>query len=262
MKKVKNILKLKLWLLLPVLAVISCDTSDDIVDVITNTSTTTENSVFIETDAESEVAIEVGVADPQTITVGVNSNPFTTDTTVTFNVTKDGGAAVEGVDYTLGDATILAGELFGTSELTLLNSGRYEVTVASATETSLVVVGNKAIYSLPIAVQFTITWADPFYDYDLYLFAGNQDLDGEEIASSLGTVAVETITAVPPVGDSSIYLDDWWDDNAGIAVTLTVEIEGETPQIFPVIMDMDKFVLVVNTEIDDAGDRTYTFTAL
>lgn len=258
MKNLKYVYKL--LFVLPLIFMVSCDNSDDIKDVITKSTTALENTVFIETDDTHEASSIALVGTPETITVGVN-NSLAGDITVSFNVTRDGGAAVYGVDYVLDDVTILGSEYFGSSDISFFTSGIFEVTIASASGGSLEVVGNKAIFSVPPAVTFTITWADPFYDYDIYLVTGNQDFGGTVIASSLGVTNLETFTAYPTLGFSSVFLDDWWGDNASIPVTLTVDVDGDV-NVYPVIMDMDKWVLLIETTIGEDGFPDYDFTAL
>lgn len=258
MKKIKNLYKL--LLLLPLAFIVSCDGNDDLQDVVTFTKTTPENTVFIETDDASEIIRTVPGNVAQPIEVGIN-NALTEDLIVSFSVIKDGVAAVEDVDYTLADATILSSEYFGSTEVTFLTQGIYEVTVQSSSSEELVVVGNKAIFNVPPAVTISIKWDDSFYDYDLYLVSGNQDLGGEVLANTFDTIAFETFDVYPPEGYSSVFIDDWWDDNASIDVEMTVEVDGVETS-YPVVMDQDKFVLVIYTTFDDDGNPTYEFTPL
>lgn len=258
MKNFKNIYKL--LLLLPLAFVVSCDDSDDIVEVLTNSTTTAESTVFIETDDTHEVASYAAVGVTQTLSVGVN-NATTSDLTVSFSVTKDGGSAVEGTDYDVNDAVVSDTQSFGTGDITFLNVGRYEVVVSSSSNSSLVVVDNKAIFAVAPAVIVSLDWADAFYDYDLYLLAGNQDLDGEVLINTFGVTNHEEFTIGLPEGESSVFIDDWWGDNASIPVTLTVDFGGDI-STFDVIMDMDKFALVIDAGLDENGNPALTFTDL
>jgi len=250
----------KLLFIIPLALMVGCIAgSDDINDVFTNTTTTQENSVFIETDDASEIIRVTGTNIAQTITVGVN-NALESDVTVAFNVLKDGAAAVLGVDYTLADATILASDNFGTSDVTFLAEGSYEVTISSSSGGSLEVVTNKALFVVPPPVTFTISWANSFYDYDLFLVTGDQDLNGDLLAFSNGVTASETFDAVPAQGATSIYIQDFWGDNASIPVTFTIDVPGEGTQQFDIIMDVSKFVIVIETSVTEDGDIEYSFT--
>lgn len=269
MKNLKYIYKL--LLVLPLIFMVSCDDSDDIVDVFTNTTTTQENTVFLETDAASEVGILLSDLSPQTITVGVN-NASSTDVTVGFNVTKDGTAAVEGVDYLLADAVIPADETFGSSDITFLTNGTFEITISSSSLSDLEIVNNKVIFLVPTQVTFTLDWDDSWYDYDIFLFDGIEvgfsDIYSNGIPTGLtllglsnGVTNFESFTAIPPVGTNYLYLEDYWNDNASIPVVLTVDAGGDV-QVFNITVDMDKFVLSIETTIGEDGFPVYTFTGL
>ena len=196
----------------------------------------------------------------QPIEVGIN-NAQPGDITVSFKVTKDGESAVAGVDYTITDATIAAGDYFGSTEVTFMSAGIYVVTVNNASNGSLIPVDNKAIFNVPPAVTVSISWADSFYDYDLYLIKGNQDINGEILANTFDVIAFETFEVYPPEGYSSVFIDDWWDDNAGTDVVMFVEIDGEVT-VYDVVMDMDKFVLLIDTSFDEEGNPIYDITPL
>ena len=249
----------KFLLVLPLVFIAGCIGSDDYEDVSPN-QYTQQSTVFIETGDASEITRVAPGNSPQTIEVGIN-NALGADLTVSFNVTKDGAAAVEGVDYSLPDAVISSSEYFGSTAVTFFSSGKYVVTVGNSSEGSLVVVDNKAIFNVPPAVTVSISWGDSFYDYDLYLIKGNQDINGEVLANTFDVIAYETFEVYPPEGFSSVFIDDWWDDNAGTDVVMTVEIDGVI-DVYDVVMDMDKFVLVIETTVDAEGNPSYDITAL
>lgn len=257
MKNLKYVYKF--ILVLPLIFMVGCIGTDDFEDVTSN-QYTQQSTVFIETDDASEITRTVPGNVAQPIEVGVN-NAQSGDITVSFNVTKDGSTAEEGVDYMIDDATILAGEFFGGTEVTFMTSGTYVVTVSGASASSLIAVDNKAIFNVPPAVTVSISWGDAFYDYDLYLIRGNQDINGEVLANTFDTIAFETFEVYPPEGFSSVFIDDWWDDNAGTDVIMTVEIDGEIT-VYDVVMDMDKFVLLIETSYDEEGNPIYDITAL
>jgi hypothetical protein len=257
MKNLKYVYKL--ILVIPLVFMVGCIGTDDYDDVESN-QFTQQSTVFIETDDASEITRTVPGNEPQTIEVGIN-NAQADDLTVSFNVTKDGAAATEGVDYTLPDAVIAGNDLFGSTEVTFLAAGIYVVTVSNSSNGDLVVVDNKAIFNVPPAVTVSISWADAFYDYDLYLIRGNQDIGGEILANTFDTIAFETFSVYPPEGFSSVFIDDWWDDNAGTDVVMFVEIDGVI-DVYDVVMDMDKFVLVIETTYDEDGNPIYDITPL
>jgi hypothetical protein len=258
MKNFNNIYKL--LLVLPLIFMVSCDDSDDILQVLTSGTTTAQSTVFIETSDTHEVASYASVGVTNTLNVGVN-NPASGDLTVSFSVTKDGGTAVEGVDYDVNDGVVSDTQSFGTGDITFLTVARFEVVVLSSSNSSLVVVDNKAIFVVAPPAIISIEWASSFYDYDHYLYVGNQDFDGELLANSFGVTAFETFTVGLPEGETSLFIDDWWGDNASIPVTLTVDFGGDI-STFDVIMDMDKWVLVIDAGIDEDGDPALTFTDL
>lgn len=249
----------KFLLVIPLVFMVGCIGTDDYNDVLSS-QFTQQSTVFIETDDASEITRTVPGNVAQPIEVGVNNAP-SSDITVSFNVTKDGGAAVEGVDYTISDATIFASDVVGNTEVTFLASGIYVLTVRSASDGSLIAVDNKAIFNVPPAVTISISWADAFYDYDLYLISGNQDLNGEVLANTFDVIAFESFEVYPPEGFSSVFIDDWWNDNAGTEVILIVEVDGNI-DLYDVIMDQDKFVLVIETAYDADGNPEYDITPL
>ncbi|PTM11817.1 MAG: hypothetical protein DA407_00665 [Bacteroidetes bacterium] len=257
MKNLKYVYKF--LLVLPLVFMVGCVGTDDYEDVLSN-EYTQQSTVFIETGDASEITRLAPGNAPQTIEVGIN-NAQGADLTVSFNVTKDGAAASEGVDYSMPDAVISSSEYFGSTEITFFAPGKYEVTVGNASEGSLVVVDNKAIFNVPPAVTVSISWGDAFYDYDLYHVSGNQDLNGDVLASTFDVIAFETFDIYPPVGFSSIYIQDFWGDNAGTEVVMTVEVDGVI-DVYDVIMDISKFVLVIETTVDEEGNPVYDITAL
>jgi hypothetical protein len=257
MKNLKYVYKL--ILVLPLVFMVGCIGTDDYNDIESN-QYTQQSTVFIETDDASEITRTVPGNQPQPIEVGIN-NAQSGDITVSFRVTKDGAAAVSGVDYTITDATIAAGDFYGSTEVTFLSSGIYVVTVNNASNGSLIAVDNKAIFNVPPAVTVSISWGDAFYDYDLYLIKGNQDINGEILANTFDVIAFETFEVYPPEGYSSVFIDDWWDDNAGTDVIMSVEIDGEIT-VYDVVMDMDKFVLLIDTSFDEEGNPIYDITPL
>jgi hypothetical protein len=257
MKNLKYVCKF--ILVLPLVFMVGCIGTDDYNDIESN-QFTQQSTVFIETDDASEITRSVPGNAPIPIEVGIN-NAQPNDITVSFRVTKDGGTAVSGVDYNITEATILAGDFYGSTDITFLSSGIYVVTVNNASNGSLIAVDNKAIFNVPPAVTVSISWADSYYDYDIYLVTGNQDFGGDVIAASLGVTSFETFEAYPPEGFSTVFIDDWWDDNAGTEVILIVEVDGVS-EVYDVIMDMDKWVLLIETTIDEEGNPNYEFTAL
>ena len=257
MKNLKYVYKF--LLALPIVFMVGCVGTDDFQDV-PGFNNTHDSTVFIETDDASQITRVAPGGTPVPIEVGIN-NAQSGDITVSFNVTKDGAAAVEGVDYVLPDATIMAGDYFGNTAVTFTASGLFEITVSGSSAGSLVAVDNKAIFIVPPAVTVSISWGDSFYDYDLYHVTGNQDLGGDVLANTFGVTAFETFDIFPPEGFSSVFIDDYYNDNASIDVVLIVEIDGVS-SAYDVVMDMDKFVLVFETTVDVEGNVNYDVTVL
>jgi hypothetical protein len=273
MKKINIIYKL--LLLLPLISLISCDNNDDMVDVITQTTTTTENAVFIETDDAAETTTLMGIGESQSVIVGVN-NMGIGDSTISFTVTKDGTAAVEGTDYTIADAIILASEMEGSSDITFLTKGFYEVSIKSTSNSSLNIVENRLLYLVPSQVNYIFTWDDSFYDYDVFIFDaldpdlidlydnGLGDIISEVYGYSGGFTTTEGITASMPVGDAYIYIEDYWNDNNIFTNTqMTIQIDGLADEVFDVEIDTDKYIIKIETKLNtDGTDVEYVFTQL
>lgn len=261
MKNIKNILKLALVLPLFFIALTSCDNEKDYEDLLTRTTTTQENSVFIETNDTHEKTVLTSIGEMHNIVVGVNE-PLPTDTTVSLQVEKDGVAAVDGVDYVATDATILTNQMTGTATITFITLGDFKVSIGAVSNPALIIAPNYYKYKVAPPLTFSITWANGFYDYDLYLLEGDQDINGNIIAFSNGTTTTESFQAVPPIGRSSLYVLDYWGDNASTPVTLTIDDGVNPPNTFNIVMDMSKFVLTIDTSIDANGNIVYVFTQL
>ncbi len=271
MKNIKNIYKL--LLILPFISMVSCDDSNNYSDVLTVGTTPASNTVFIETSDAYEDFQMVETNAPQTITVGVN-NSLTSDVTVGFTVVKlDGGTAVIGVDYTLSDAVISANATNGTTQITFMTPGRYEVTIASASNGGLNVVHNKALYYAPPSVNFTLSWGDNWYDYDMLLLDGIDPTMSNIYSNGIGNLNLlaysgnwsgdENFFVLPPLGLSYIYVEDYWNDfDPTVPVVLTVEVSGMAPQTFDIVMDQDKWVLEIDTQIGSDGNIVHTLTQL
>jgi uncharacterized membrane protein YciS (DUF1049 family) len=268
MKNIKYVYKF--LLVLPLVFMAGCVGSDDYQDVLSN-QTAQQSTVFIETDDASQIAHGTLINSEETIKVGIN-NSQTDDLTVSFNVTKDGAAAVEGVDYDLADSVIESGDYFGSSIVTFYTEGRYEVTVNSAG--ALDVVANKAIFIVlaPVPITFTLSWDDSFYDYDIFyldgIVPGFSDIysnalpdDINLLGFSNGFSNVESFIGTPTYGFSYIYMEDYYNDNASIPCVLTIDIDGDE-QVFNITMDADKFGLSIEASIDDEGNLVYDFTVL
>lgn len=265
MKNYKNLYKL--LLIIPLAFIVSCDSNDDLQDVNTQTVTVKESTVFIETDDATLTTSLVGANVENNITVGLN-NTLETDYAITFSVTKDGTTAVEGTDYEITNATILASELTGMGSITFLTDGLYEVTIAP-TGSTVKVVENKLIFLVPTPLTFRITWEDDYYDYDLFLFDGYDEGMFDVYTNGIGDFSVfgysggfaadESFTVVPPVGYGYVYVEDYWNDNAGIAVEFTItDSEDEIIYSSSFEMDQDKWFISILTELDENNDVSYT----
>jgi hypothetical protein len=259
MKNFNNIYKL--LLVLPLIFMVSCDDSDDIVDVFTNTTTTAENTVFIETDDTSAMELTVvGPNEATSIIVGVN-NALDTDTTVSFSVSKDGGAAVLGTDYSISDATIFADAMTGTGSITFLTDGKFEVMAASSSNASLVVVQNKAIFLVPspTPVTVTLTWADAGYDLDIEfdVMTETWNWSGTTLTGSYGYTNSESMTASLINGNFAIWINEWA-FTGDVDYTMEVETVNGT-ETFTGTVTQDSWVLWFTLDRDIEGAPIFTF---
>lgn len=238
---------------------VSCNNEEDFKDLQSQTTTVQKNSVFIITDDTVQKTNLTGVNDPQTIAFGINK-AVDTDTNVVFKVQKNGNDAIEGTDYTISPATITANETNATTDVTFLTEGDYKVFIESTDNATLQIAPNYFLYKVLPPTTFTITWSDSFYDYDLYLLEGNQDINGNIIAFSNGTTTTESFSAVPKLGFNSVYILDYLGDNAGTPVTLT--IDDGTIHTYDISMDMSKFVLTIEASVDANNNVVYNYTQL
>lgn len=259
MKKFNKIYKL--LLVLPLIFMVSCDDSDDIVEVLTQTTTTTQNSVFIETDATSEAddVTVVGPNEATSINVGVN-NTLDTDTTVSFSVTKDGGTAIEGTDYTISDATISSDEMTGAGSITFFTEGTFEVVVSSSSNSSLVVVQNKAIFLVPAPtpVTVTLTWADAFdLDIEFDVMTETWGWAGITLDGSYGFSNTETMSASLIHGNFAIWIIEWGGP-ADVDYTIEVETVNGT-ETFTGTVSGTGWNLWFTLDRDSEGNPIFTF---
>lgn len=258
----KNFNKIyKLLLVLPLIFMVGCDDSDDIVDVFTQTTTTLQNSVFIESDDTSEENLtSLGANVATSITVGVN-NVLDTETTVSFSVTKDGAPAVEGTDYTITDATISSDEMTGTGSITFLTDGLFEVVVSSSSNSSLVVVQNKAIFLVyaPTPVTVTLTWADAGFDLDIEFDVMTEDWfwSGTTLTGSYGLTNSESMTASIIDGNFAIWINEFA-FTADVDYTMEVETVNGT-ETFTGTVTQDSWVLWFTLDRDSDGNPIFTF---
>ena len=259
MKNFKNIYKL--LLVLPLIFMVSCDDSDDIVDVFTNTTTTADSTVFIETDDASEMELTVvGPNEITSIIVGVN-NALDTDTTVSFSVSKDGGVAVLDSDYSISDAIILANDTTGTGSITFLTEGKFEVVASSSSNSSLLVVQNKAIFLVPspTPVTVTLTWADAGFDMDIEFDVMTETWawSGTTLTGSYGFTNTETMSASLINGNFAVYINQFF-FTADVDYTMEIETANGT-EIFTGTVTEDSWVLWFTLDRDTDGTPIFTF---
>ncbi|MFD2542615.1 hypothetical protein ACFSSB_09835 [Lacinutrix gracilariae] len=273
MKNIKSIYKI--CLLLAVVFVVSCDDSDDVNDVVSQIDTgfDTNNTVFFNNDTDS-ADIYTGTNILNELNISAISE-LATDTNVVFSVTfQDGTAAVEGTDYAVNDGMIASGSQEGTGSVVFYNLGNYEVSIVSNDGTSLDNTPSKLIYKVIPTVTFSIVWADAFYDYDMFYLDGFDaslgDVYTNGIPEGLTTLGYSggisnmesvTILSTDLVGETYLYLEDYYNDNASIDVTLTVAIQDGASTDFPIVMDMDKYVFKVEGTETDSG-VTFTYEVL
>ncbi|PCH78424.1 MAG: hypothetical protein COB98_00560 [Flavobacteriaceae bacterium] len=269
MKKIKNIYRL--LLLLPLITVVSCDDAEDYNDVLTKGTTTKENTVFIVTDNLYETISLVGIGNEIEIFTGIN-NAMSTDTNVELLVMKNGSPAELEKDYDVENGLIKKGELEGKSIVTFLKSGSFDVSVKKASASSLIVVNNRLRHFVPENVTIRIDWEDSFYDYGLIIFDKMAELSDiysngvpegiKLIGYSDGVSNSEIVNMSPPVGDSFVYIEDYWNDNADIPVTFTLEEIGKPSKTIDLIVEEDKWVVKITTEFDGVDKVTYAISKI
>lgn len=269
MKKIKYIYKLVL--MLPILVFVGCDDNEEYADILTNGTTNTENTVFIETSELTNNVELVGAGINVPIIVGVNK-ASSTDITVGFNVMKNGTVASLGVDYLLNDAIIEVDFLTGESGIEFLTSGSYKIMLNDASDSTLIIVNNELNYFVPESATIRLEWEDNYYDYGLLIFDGMATLsdvysngipDGLSlIGYSDGIANYEEIVMVLPIGDSYVYLEDYYNDNADIPVMLTIQQPGLDLKSEETIVEGDKWGFKITTEFDGIDKVTHTITVL
>ncbi len=269
MKNLKNTYKLLLFFSL--IAVVSCDDNEDYSDILTKGTTTQENTIFMVTANVYEAVSMVGLGKSTEIVAGIN-NVMTTDTSVEFTVLKNGSIAELNVDYEMDDALIENETFEGATSIVFLKSGLYDVSVKASSATSLKVVNNRLLYFVPKNVTIRINWENDFYDYGLIMFdkmAPIKDIYVNGYPAVLTVLGysdkatnVEEISLLPPLGDSYIYLEDYYNDNADIPVLFSLEQEGEPALTGDIIMDKDKWVIKITTEFDGVDKMSYKIEVL
>ncbi|QRM88995.1 hypothetical protein FG167_07015 [Lacinutrix sp. WUR7] len=265
MKNKKSIYKL--FLLLAVVFVVSCDDSDDVNDVVSgiDSGLDVSNDLFFNNDTAS-ANIFTGTDIPNDLTVGTLT-ALSADTNVVFDVMyQDGTTATEGVDYMVNDGVITSGSQDGTGSITFLNLGDFEVSIAGNDGSSLDNTPSKLIFKVVPTVTFSMVWDDPFYDYDMFYMDGidltmndvytngtSPDLNALGYSGGISNFESVTILSTDLVGDTYLYLEDFYNDNASVDVTLTVAVQGGTSTDFTIVMDMDKWAFKVQGTQTDSG---------
>lgn len=270
MKNKKSIYKL--FLLLAVVFVVSCDDSDDVNDVVSGIDSgfDVSNDLFFNNDTAS-ADIVTGTNTSNELILGA-LRVLSTDTNVVFDVMyQDGTAAIAGTDYIVNDGMITSGSQDGTGDITFLNLGDYEVSIAGNDGTGLENTPSKLIFKVVPVVTFSIVWDSDFYDYDMFYMDGidldmndvytngtSPDLNALGYSGSITNFESVTILSTDLVGETYLYLEDYYNDNASVDVTLTVAEQGGASTDFPIVMDMDKWAFkVVGTQSDSGVTFTY-----
>ncbi|MBL4744888.1 MAG: hypothetical protein JKY08_00825 [Flavobacteriaceae bacterium] len=265
----KNIYKILLFI--PLITMLSCDDNEDYGDLKTKGTTTLENSVFIATDNLDDFIALAGLRTTKKISVGVN-NVIATDVIVDFKVVLNGVLATLDEDYKMEKAVIEKEQYEGASAITFLKVGNYDVYVSNSTENSLKVVYNRLRYFVPENVTMTLNWEDSYYDYGLFVLENqtpltdiysnyNSDIH-TLIGYSDGVSNSEMVNLSLPVGDSFVYLEDYWNDNADIPVVFSFQQGGQAEETIEIIMEKDKWAVKITTEFDGVDKVSYKIEAL
>jgi len=222
MKNIKSIYKL--FVLLAVVFMVSCDDSDDMNDVVTSTTTTQENSVFIETDdASAGIFTLTGLNTADQISVAVNA-AVTTDLTPGFTVYNyaDNSTAVLGTDYTISVTDIAAGSMSSTAQITFLTDGIYEVVLDGSSDASIDAAGNSRFFSTDAgSYRAVLTWTDATVnlDLDIDLMTETWGWGFVTFDSSSSSTAVdlsETVELLGITGQGNLALWFWGNNNTAV----------------------------------------------
>lgn len=222
MKNIKSIYKL--FVLLAVVFMVSCDDSDDMNDVVTSTTTIEGNSVFIETDdASAGIFTLTGLNTADQINVAVN-NAVTTDLTPGFTVYNyaDNSMAVLGTDYTISVTDITAGSMSSTTQITFLTDGIYEVVLDGSSDASIDAAGNSRFFSTDSgSYRAVLTWTDVAVnlDMDIDLMTETWGWGFVTFDSSSSSTAVdlsETVELLNITGQGNLALWFWGNNNTAV----------------------------------------------
>jgi len=222
MKNIKSIYKL--FVLLAVVFMVSCDDSDDMNDVVTSTTTIEGNSVFIETDdASAGIFTLTGLNTADQINVAVN-NAVTTDLTPGFTVYNyaDNSMAVLGTDYTISVTDITAGSMSSTTQITFLTDGIYEVVLDGSSDASIDAAGNSRFFSTDSgSYRAVLTWTDAAVnlDMDIDLMTETWGWGFVTFDSSSSSTAVdlsETVELLNITGQGNLALWFWGNNNTAV----------------------------------------------
>lgn len=263
MKKLKFIFKI--LTLTVALAFVGCDSNDDLSDVLSVTEGEVGQKVIHLSTTNLAPNSNGQTNIPYQFSV-VSTENVLTSTTVEFAVTLDGAAAIEGVDYEISQDTLDSGTASLYSLIIFYTAGSYELALSNSNNSSFSIssapLAFKILGAITDVMTIELSWEDFFYDYDLFLVSGNQTFDGSLYGYSGGVSNVETINVPLLWGESSLYVYDFYFDNAGTPCQLTVSLNGSTLETFDVIMDMSKWVFIVDVTPDANDDPVYTFTEL
>jgi hypothetical protein len=222
MKNIKSIYKL--FVLLAVVFMVSCDDSDDMNDVVTNTTTIEGNSVFIETeDASAGIFTLTGLNTADQINIAIN-NSVTTALTPGFTVYNyaDNSTAVLGTDYTISVTDIAAGSMSSTAQITFLTDGIYEVVLDGSSDTAVDAAGNSRFFSTdPGSYRAILTWTDAAVnlDLDLDLMTAAWGWGFVTFDSSSSSTAIdlsETVELLGVTGQGNLALWFWGNNNTAV----------------------------------------------
>ncbi|WP_055443864.1 hypothetical protein [Lacinutrix himadriensis] len=222
MKNKKSIYKL--FLLLAVVFVVSCDDSDDVNDVVSNANTVQGNSVFIETDDVSEgIFTLTGLNAADEINISVNQ-AIAANLTPGFTVYNyaDSSTAVLGTDYTISVTDIAAGSMNSTAQITFLTDGIYEVVLDTSSDASVDAAGNSRFFSTDSgSYRAVLTWTDATVDLDMDLDLMTEDwqwgfVTFDSSSSSTAVDLSETVELLSVAGQGNLALWFWGNNNTAV----------------------------------------------
>lgn len=255
----KNI-KIKMMLLLATIVTFSCAVDDDaavVNNVVTKTVSISPTGVVLVPSAQGTQAVSFNVSD----------GGFMNDALVELTrngevatVTIAGGSSVSAEDYTVNTGDVIELQV---NDVSAINASVNDELATVDTENNAVTLIGFDVNPVAGQVVFDLLWGDAFFDYDIFLVTGDQDLGGTVLDSSQGVTNSEQIAfdETQPDGVYSIYINDFWNDNAGTAVTFIATLPDGSTEVFLSNVDLDYWIITFE-KTTNGTDVSYTFTQL